>query len=228
MKLLAHLVARPAAEAALAKALAEAAGALAARAPRGVASVCSMQRVEPDPFGPENAYRGALEVRAREGAGADALVAAVQDLAERLGGALDAARSTALVGEERVFVAGPPTPVRYQYLMRRRPDWTPEAYLRYYREVHSGFGFRTPGIRGYVQVYVDPEASRLAAASSGLGVHDVDNVSELHLDSLQHFLDEIATSTIGADAMADEERFVDRPRSHAFCSSVTRHGPEPG
>jgi hypothetical protein len=227
VKLLAHLVAREGREAALAKALGEAAAALALRAPRGVAAVASMQRVEDDPFGPENAFRGALELRAREGAGGDALAAAVQGLAGRLGDALDAARSTALVGEERVFVAGPSMPVRYQYLMRRRADWTREDYLRYYREHHSRFGDRTPGIRGYVQVYVDPGASRLAAESSGLGTCDVDSVSELHLDSLAHFLDAIATSTIGADAMADEERFVDRARSHAFCSIVTRHGPEP-
>jgi hypothetical protein len=43
------------------------------------------------------------------------------------------------------------------------------------------------------------------------------------MDSLEGFLAEIAHSSIGADATADEELFVDRPNSHAFSSRVTWH-----
>jgi len=109
---------------------------------------------------------------------------------------------------------------RYQYLMRRRAGFTHESYLDRYREIHSRFGFATPGISGYVQLHVDVPATRAASRAAGFAGWDVDSVSELHMESLERFLEEIASSTIGADAMADEEIFVDRPNSLAFCAQV--------
>lgn len=221
MKLLAQLVPRRGAEAAVATSLDEIARALTANA--GV-SVASLWRVERDPFGPKTPYRGALELRAGEGADAAALIALSAGLAQRFGAALDPSASTALVGEEHVLIAAERAPVRYQYLMRRRADFSHEAYLARYREVHAQFGLRTPGILGYVQVHVDPAASRRAAEAAGFGACDVDSVSELHLASLGEFLRAVSASPIGAEAVADEERFVDRARSFDFCSRVTWPG----
>ena len=216
MKLLAQLVPRRDAEAAVAASLEEVAHVLAMAAG---ASVVSLWRVERDPFGAKTPYRGALELRTVEGA--DALIALVAGLAQRFGDALDPATSTTLVGEEHVLIPSDRAPVRYQYLMRRRADFTHEAYLARYREVHAQFGLRTPGILGYVQVHVDPAASRRAADAAGFGICDVDSVSELHLASLGEFLRAVSASPIGAEAVADEERFVDRARSFDFCSHVT-------
>jgi hypothetical protein len=55
----------------------------------------------------------------------------------------------------------------------------------------------------------------------------VDSVSELHLASLGEFLRAVAGSNVGAEAGADEERFVDRARSFDFCSRVTWHEGSP-
>lgn len=226
MKLLAHLVPRLGAEGAARARLAQLGREIASCAPEVVASVATMWRLPGDPFGPATPYAGTLEVRGGEGASAGALVAVADGLADRFGDDLHADLCTALVGRDCVFIAAERAPVRYQYLMRRRDGFTHESYLKRYREVHSRFGFATPGIRGYVQFHVDPDATRAAARAAGFAGWEVDSVSELHMDSLEHFLEEIAGSTIGADATADEEVFVDRPHSLAFCSEVLWHAAE--
>jgi len=219
VKLLAHLVPTPGAAPELAARLPEVASALAAR---GV-EAASLQRVARDPFGAKTLWRSTLELRGDEGA----LLALAAGLAERFGPFVDAAASTVLLGHEHVVIASDRAPVRYQYLMRRRADFSHEAYLVRYREVHAQFGLRTPGILGYVQLHVDPAASRRAAAASGFAVCDVDSVSELHLASLGAFLRAVSASPIGAEAVADEERFVNRARSFDFCSDVTWHERNP-
>ena len=60
-------------------------------------------------------------------------------------------------------------------------------------------------------------------SEAGLAVHAADSVSELQLASLEEFLGAIAGSSIGPEAVADEERFVDRAASLDFCSHVVRH-----
>ena len=112
------------------------------------------------------------------------------------------------------------TPIRYQYLMRRNASFSHQSYLKRYRDVHSRFGIETPGISGYTQFHVDPEASRRVAGSAGFGVWAVDSVSELHLESVETFLAEVSQSAIGAEAMADEEVFVDRANSYDFVSRI--------
>jgi hypothetical protein len=72
-------------------------------------------------------------------------------------------------------------------------------------------------------VHLEPALSERAARAAGLAVHAADSVSELQLASLEEFLGAIAGSSIGPEAVADEERFVDRAASLDFCSHVVRH-----
>ncbi|MEZ5246747.1 MAG: EthD domain-containing protein [Acidimicrobiales bacterium] len=146
------------------------------------------------------------------------------DLATALGDRVDRRRSMALVGTDRVFIEpASPTPVRYQYLMRRRHDFTHDDYLARYESIHSGFGLRTPHIEGYVQLHVDLEASRGLGEATGLQAEPCDSMSELHLRSVEHFLEGIIDDPeIGRLATEDEERFVDRPRSFGFAHRVVQ------
>lgn len=166
---------------------------------------CFMQGVSPQ--------RAAVET-----AEPDRLVA----VAEALGDRVDRARSMAIVGTDVAFITPPqPAPVRYQYLMHRRADFTHEQYLERYRVVHSDFGLRTPNISGYVQLHVDLDASRDLGTATGLRADPCDSMSELHLRSVDHFLAGIAAHPeVGAAAQEDEERFVDRPRSFGFTHRV--------
>ena len=114
-----------------------------------------------------------------------------------------------------------PQPVRFQYAMRRRTDLTHEAYAKHYAEVHSGFGYKTRGVEGYAQFHVDLLASAEACASSGLGVCDLDGVSQVYLATLTRFL-LAAPINAAMGAVKDEKRFVDRERSAMFSSRVSR------
>lgn len=178
-----------------------------------------MLRPKDDPFGKRTAFYAAIELR-----GSHATAASLAAMLPGLGRSLDKVAhldlSSVLLGEDVVIVASEKTPVRYQYLMRRNTSFSHADYLLRYREVHAQFGIDTPGILGYVQFHVDPEASRRAAALAGMGVWGVDSVSELHLASLETFLREISKSSIGPAAIADEEVFVDRANSHDFVSHV--------
>jgi len=155
-----------------------------------------------------------------QAAAIEAVPGAFSSLAEvtaTLADLLDHDRSMAIVGTDHVFIEPQPTPVRYQYLMHRRPDFTHEQYLERYRTVHSEFGLRTANISGYVQLHVDLDASAELGRATGLHATPCDSMSELYLESVPHFIEGvIAQPEVGAEAQEDEERFVARDISLGF------------
>ena len=185
-------------------------------------SATVMSSLDIDPFRSAakiHGYEVTIELRAN--AEPASFAAALEGFADglRASAHTDLSASTVLVGRDRVFTPSAPQPVRFQYLMRRRADYTHEAYAKRYAEVHSDFGIRTRGVEGYVQFHIDPVASEEAAKLAGFGACDFDSVSELHLKSLTSFL--LATpynATLGATK--DEELFVDRTNSIMFVSRV--------
>jgi hypothetical protein len=219
MKALIHLVPRAGAGADWEKSVRGVADSLRGRAGDAGLRVNTMLRLAEDPIGRAKSFAGAIEVRG-EDARPDAFESLLEGLGDRLEPFAHPDLCTSLLGEDVVFIATEPTPIRYQYLMRRNADFDHAGYLERYREIHSRFGLETPGIDGYTQFHVDASTSRRLAAISGLGIWGVDSVSELHLRSVEHFIGEITKSDIGARAAADEEIFVDRARSADFCSTV--------
>jgi len=219
MKALIHFTRRAGAEANFAAAIRALADELRAREAADDLEIVTLQRLTDDPLGAETPYHGTLDVSGRR-ADAAALSGLLAGIGERLADVAEPATSALLIGEEVVFVESRRAPIRYQYLMRRRSDFDHAAYLKRYREIHSEFGVRTPGILGYAQLHVDLDASRAAAERAGLGIWQVDSVSQLHLESLATFFAAVAKSPVPAEARADEERFVDRAHSVDFVSSV--------
>jgi hypothetical protein len=165
--------------------------------------------------GPVRAYDATIEIETD--AVGKALVEAVAGLGEHLADAVHGDLSALLVGRNLVFVECEPQPIRYQYLMRRRADFSHEAYLKRYEEIHSRFGVKQGGVRGYVQFHVDIDLSREAAQSAGFGICAIDSVSELHIASLEEFAQAVGLTDAQA-VLADEELFVDRPNSVMFTS----------
>jgi hypothetical protein len=186
----------------------------------GVAAVV-MRQVADDPFGLAvpgmRAFDATIELRSDDDA---AIRAALGGLDERLGALVHADLSAALAGVDNVEIPCAPTPVRYQYVMRRKIGTTHEQYLDHYVNNHARFGHVTPGIEGYTQFHVDASSSAAAAAAAGVGVWRADSVSELHLASVETFLTALMASNPAADAGVDEERFVDRGNSVMFTSAV--------
>jgi hypothetical protein len=180
-----------------------------------------MARLARDPFALTSKLPGhdvTIELRADAELAAFAL--AVEGVRTDLPSAsVDPIATMVLVGSDYLFRPCPPQAVRFQYLMRRRPDLTREAFARHYREVHSDFGYKTRGVKGYAQLHVDPATSAEAMRLSGLDVCDFDGVSQLYMPALTTFL--LASPINAARGMVkDEKRFVDRDNSIMFASKV--------
>ena len=189
------------------------------------ARVIGLAQVADDPFPLANPlcrpFEAVLEVQTPAAADGDALVAAVQGTFDRLEDVVHRDLSGVLVGVPHEIIPTAPTALRYLYLMRRKSTHSREQYFDYYFKNHSRFGHRTPGIAGYTQFHVDDAQSRAAAAALGVGTWGADSVSELHLNSVAEFFTALATvPTLGDEAGADEETFVDRTNSKSFTTET--------
>jgi hypothetical protein len=131
----------------------------------------------------------------------------------------DSRHSCMVLGYHRAFQEAGPRPVRYHYLMYRRPDYGRSDYLDYYVHSHCRFGLATP-LADYFQNYLDPEGARELAALCGIGTLDADNISELRFDSVEDYLSSAVIREVGPAAAEDETLFVDRARCQGFSMNV--------
>lgn len=181
-------------------------------------------RQRPDPIAPgigENrGFEAGLDLRLESGGSVEALVDAAQGIGERVADLVHVDLSYAIAGPLHVIIEDREGGIRYLYVMRRRADWSDAQYLAHYSEQHVKFGLRTQGIRGYSTHRVDREASRRAARATGLGVWTVSSVSELYISDVADFFGKAMGSQVGEEAIADEERFVDRANSVACLMDV--------
>lgn len=194
----------------------------ARRLPEAGRACAGFLRLAEDPFArggpPLRAFDATLELRCACDAPGDTFARALEGLGERGAPWIHADLSAALVGRDHAFGEATGTPLLFQYFMRRRRDLDHAAYCDHYLNRHARFGRATPGVDGYVQFHVDPEASRAAAAAAGVGLWSADSVSELHLSDLPGFLASVARWELRAEASEDEERFIDRRNSVMWTS----------
>ena len=196
-----------------------------AKAGAGSARVIGLAQLADDQFPLANPlcrpFEAVLELQTPAAGDGDALVAAVQGSFDRLDDVVHRDLSGVLVGVPHEIIPTAPTALRYLYLMRRKSTHSREQYFDYYFKNHSRFGHRTPGIAGYTQFHVDDARSRAAASALGVGTWGADSVSELHLNSVAEFFAGLATApTLGDEAGADEETFVDRANSKSFTTET--------
>lgn len=222
-RLLILLAARGGRQGVLAGAIADLAKQIAEASPRPVRAI-GLVRQQPDPFagsiGENRGFDSALDLRLENGGDVEALIMACTGLADRIAGDAHADLSHVLAGPLHVLLRDDDAPIRYVYVMRRRADWSDADYLKHYVEHHQKFGLRTSGISGYSTHRLDSGASKRAAAATGLGGWGASSVSELSIRDLDAFFREAMGSAVGEEAIADEERFVDRRNSVACCMDV--------
>jgi hypothetical protein len=196
-----------------------------AKAAASSARVIGLTQIADDVFPLANPlcrpFEAVLELQTPATDDGDALVGALSGAVDRLEDVIHRDLSGVLVGIPHEIIPTAPTAVRYLYLMRRKSTHSREQYYDYYFNNHSRFGHRTPGIAGYTQFHVDDKRSRAAASVLGVGTWGADSVSELHLNSTAEFFAGLATApTLGDEAGADEETFVDRTNSKSFTTDT--------
>jgi hypothetical protein len=196
-----------------------------AKAAAGAARVIGLTQIADDVFPLANPlcrpFEAVLELQTPSADDGDALISALSGTVDRFDDLVHRDLSGVLVGMPHEIIPTEPTAVRYLYLMRRKSTHTRSQYFDYYFNSHSRFGHRTPGIAGYTQFHVDDARSRAAAATLGVGTWGADSVSELHLNSTAEFFAGLTTEpTLGDEAGADEETFVDRANSKSFTTDT--------
>jgi hypothetical protein len=148
----------------------------------------------------------------------------VAGLADRLGDALDAERSAVAIGTDHPIMVGH-APFQLFYGMRRKPGVTHEAFSAYWLEQHSKVGVVTPGLTGYDQLHVDPEATATATAAAGLGVEVLDGVALEWFADLAAFVSAVGSKpSHGAAAKASEDNFNDIARAIGILTTVLDFG----
>jgi uncharacterized protein (TIGR02118 family) len=110
--------------------------------------------------------------------------------------------------------------IKLVFTLRRREGLTREEFQRYWRDQHAALVKRHAGtlhIRRYVQTHArETEVDGLLASSRGSEPGIYDGVAELWWDSLEDLLAAYSTEAgqaAGAELLADEQTFIDLPRS---------------
>jgi len=150
---------------------------------------------------------------------AERVAAALAGIVDGVDGLAHADLSGALVGSPQHLIKGPWSNLRYLYLMRRKADVSRDAYLDHYFHRHSDFARHLKSVSAYNQIHVDPAASKDLARQLGMGVHQVDSVSELSFESVEGFFAGMEPEAAGA--AEDELTFVDRANSVSFVLADT-------
>ena len=117
-----------------------------------------------------------------------------------------------------VFVECEPQPIRYQYLMRRRADFSHDAYLKRYEEIHSQFGDQTrrrPRLRA---VSRRPRPVTRRGPKRGLRNLSPSTAYPSSTSPPWKSSPKAVGPSDAQAATADEELFMDRPNSVMFTS----------
>jgi uncharacterized protein (TIGR02118 family) len=91
-------------------------------------------------------------------------------------------------------------------LLRRKPDWTTDAFRAYWRDKHGPLAARAPNLREYWQNHVTDRIQR--GIDFARGPWDFDGFSQLYFDDALQANDAFATSDIAAALIADERHFL--------------------
>jgi hypothetical protein len=167
-------------------------------------------------------FTALLEVAAMGDHGADDLVPVVAGLADRCGPWLAPDRSAAVFGTEHVIVAGD-EPLMLAMALQRRADLSSEEFHDYWLTKHAALGRAVPGSQGYRQLHADPELSRQAATSAGVGGHDFEGVAIAFYADEPAFFAIMGNTEVTEPLMADEQKFID----HARSAMVIGYAPQP-
>jgi hypothetical protein len=136
-------------------------------------------------------------------------VRALDGFADMVRGTTDTDASTVVAGRCHLVREGT-GPVMLASTGRRRHDVTREEHADWWLHVHGPMSMRlVPDSRGYQQLHGDPEATRAAAKSAGVGGPAMDFAETAYFDSVEAFVTPMADPAVGAELVEDEARCID-------------------
>jgi uncharacterized protein (TIGR02118 family) len=91
-------------------------------------------------------------------------------------------------------------------LLRKKPDWTTDAFRAYWRDKHAALAARAPNLREYWQNCVTDRIQRGIAFARG--PWDFDGFSQLYFDDVRQAEHAFTNSDMAAALIADEQRFL--------------------
>lgn len=147
--------------------------------------------------------------------GPDELLAAGTHLSPAMAHGIDRYRSVVLVGTDHVMLPGA-GPAVLIYALRRLPALTPAEFSSYWITTHADFGRRALAGQGYRQVHADAILSAELADAVGIAVCDLDGAVVSATSSWDGYWQRRASPEArrtGAEALADEDNFIDHSRS---------------
>lgn len=91
-------------------------------------------------------------------------------------------------------------------LIRKKPDWTTEAFAAYWRDKHGPLAARVPNLREYWQNLVTDRIQR--GIDFARGPWEFDGFSQLYFDDSQQANHAFSRSEFAAALIADEQHFL--------------------
>ena len=91
-------------------------------------------------------------------------------------------------------------------LIRKKPDWTREAFLQYWRAAHGALAARMPNLREYWQNAVTDRLQR--GIEFARGRWDFDGFSQLWFDDVQQADSAFKHGELAQALITDEQHFL--------------------
>jgi uncharacterized protein (TIGR02118 family) len=91
-------------------------------------------------------------------------------------------------------------------LIRKKPDWTREAFLQYWRATHGPLAARMPNLREYWQNVVTERMRHILSVPPG--PWEFDGFSQLWFDDVQQASSAVKDSEFARALIADEQHFL--------------------
>ncbi|MFV0277485.1 MAG: EthD domain-containing protein [Parahaliea sp.] len=144
---------------------------------------------------------------AQSAALADALVAVIETLGERI----DRRNAAVFAGREIAITAGDGS-IYVIMALRRVPSLSHEEFMFHWFDRHAALGEQVAGVR-YRQDHVDLAATRQLAQRTGLDFPAMDGLAESYFDSLDDAIALLSHPDVAVGAIEDEKRFIHHPTS---------------
>lgn len=161
--------------------------------------------------GEQESFDVVFEVGA-EGADWSKLTSALNGITQNLAAWIVPLKSAVIAGSEHVIIPGE-CPLLLVYALRRLTSLSSQQFHDYWLNKHAEVARTIPVLRAYRQFHADEKATIEAAGELGIAIADFDGAAQGYYREIKDFMDIMTQPEVVADAIEDEKRFIDIPRS---------------